>query len=109
MTACTFKEQVKDDFGASCQRKFDSLPVVMKDLMNFVLNKTGQLLQGPRADAVVSMSAAWAIVQVCEVAETHNMPMPVSTLDSLLQLIQQATTSDVSLLMPFPCHVLLLL
>ncbi|KAL0040657.1 hypothetical protein WJX79_000805 [Trebouxia sp. C0005] len=66
-----------------------------QDLMNFVLNKTGQLLQGPQADMVVSMSAARAIVQVCEVAETHNMPMPVSTLDGLLQLIQQATTSDV--------------
>ncbi|KAL0028373.1 hypothetical protein WJX77_002612 [Trebouxia sp. C0004] len=66
-----------------------------QDLMNFVLNKTGQLLQGHKADTVVSMSAARAIVQVCEVAETHNMPMPVSTLDGLLQLIQQATTCDV--------------
>lgn len=81
--------------------------MVMQDLMNFVLNKTGQLLQGPKADTVVSMSAARAIVQVCEVAETHNMPMPVSTLDGLLQLIQQATTSDVSLLMLFPCRILL--
>ena len=74
----------------------------MQDLMNFVLNKTGQLLQGPKADTVVSMSAARAIVQVCEVAETHNMPMPASTLDGLMQLIQQATTSDVSLLMLLP-------
>jgi hypothetical protein len=79
----------------------------MQDLMNFVLNKSGQLLQGAQADTVVSMSAARAIVQVCEVAEIHNMQMPVSTLDGLLQLIQQATASDVSLLMLFPCHVLL--
>ena len=90
---------MEDESRASHQQKVTSLPVVMQDLMNFVLNKTGQLLQGPKAESVVSMSAARAIVQVCEVAETHNMPMPVSTLDGLLQLIQQATTSDVSLLM----------
>ena len=93
---------MEDESRASHQQKVTSLPVVMQDLMNFVLNKTGQLLQGPKAETVVSMSAARAIVQVCEVAETHNMPMPVSTLDGLLQLIQQATTSDVSLLMLLP-------
>ena len=93
---------MEDESRASHQQKVTSLPVVMQDLMNFVLNKTGQLLQGPKAESVVSMSAARAIVQVCEVAETHNMPMPVSTLDGLLQLIQQATTSDVSLLMLLP-------
>ncbi len=69
---------------------------MLQDLMNFVLSKAGQLLQGPSADAALRMSAAQAIVQACEVAESHNMPMPASTLDGLLQLIQQATDPDVS-------------
>lgn len=67
--------------------------------MNFVLSKAGQLLQAANVDPALCLSAAQAIVQVCEVAERHSMPMPVSTLDGLLHLVQQATHPDVSLLL----------
>ena len=66
--------------------------------MNFVLGKAGQLLQA-NTDAALSLSAAKAIVQMCEVAEADSMPMAVTTLDGLLQLIQQASLPEVSLLL----------
>lgn len=72
--------------------------LLLQDLMNFVLSKAGQLLQSG-LDAALSMSAAKAIQQVCEVAEANSMPMAVTTLDGLLQLIQQAAQPDVSLLL----------
>ena len=66
--------------------------------MNFVLSKAGQLLQA-NTDAALSLSAAKAIVQVCEVSEGNSMPMAVATLDGLMQLIQQATLFEVGSLM----------
>ena len=41
------------------------------------------------------MSAARAIVEVCNVAQSHDMPMPSSVLDGLVQLIQQTTDPNV--------------
>lgn len=68
--------------------------------MHFVLSKAGQLLQSGNTDAATCTSAAQAIVQVCEVAESHAMAMPANILDGLLHLIQKATQPDVSLPMP---------
>ena len=75
-----------------------SASLALQDLMNFVLSKAGQLLQA-NMDAALSLSAAKAIVQVCEVSEANSMPMAVATLDGLLQLVQQATLPEVSLLL----------
>ena len=63
--------------------------------MDFVLTKAGQILQQPGADATACMSAARAIVEVCEVAQSNDMPMPSNILDGLLQLVQQASNPDV--------------
>ena len=72
---------------------------LMQELMTFVLTKAAQVVQGVDADAQVCMSAVHAIVQVCQVAESHSMPMPVATLDGLLQLTLQAAHPDVCLRM----------
>ena len=63
--------------------------------MNFVLSKAGSRLMQTEADARASMSAARAIVEVCNVAQSHDMPMPSNVLDGLVQLIQQTTDFDV--------------
>ena len=63
--------------------------------MNFVLSKAGGLLMQAGAEPRASMSAARAIVEVCAVAQSHDMPMPSNVLDGLLQLIQQTTDPDV--------------
>lgn len=63
--------------------------------MNFVLRKAGNSLMQAEADPRASMSAARAIVEVCSVAQSHDMPMPSNVLDGLLQLIQQTTDPDV--------------
>ena len=73
----------------------------LQDLMNFVLSKAGQLLQA-NVDGNLCLSAAKAIVQECEVAESNSMPMAASTLDGLLQLLQQASQDDVSLFYTCP-------
>ena len=63
--------------------------------MNFVLGKAGNSLMQAEADPRASMSAARAIVEVCSVAQSHDMPMPSNVLDGLLQLVQQTTDPDV--------------
>lgn len=68
---------------------------LLQELMNFVLTKAGELLMQAEADPRASMSAARAIVEVCSVAQGHDMPMPSNVLDGLLQLIQQTTDPDV--------------
>ena len=53
--------------------------------MDFVLSKAGQLLMLPGADPSACMSAARAIVEVCEVAQSKDLPMPSNVLDGLVQ------------------------
>ncbi|KAL3139646.1 Nuclear import receptor [Trebouxia sp. C0009 RCD-2024] len=65
-----------------------------QELINFVLTKAGELLMQAGAEPRASMSAARAIVEVCDVAQSHDMPMPSNVLDGLLQLIQQTTDPD---------------
>ena len=65
--------------------------------MNFVLSKAGSRLMQAEADPRASVSAARAIVEVCNVAQSHDMPMPSNVLDGLVQLIQQTTDPDVRL------------
>ena len=73
--------------------------------MNFVLSKAGSRLMQAEADPRASMSAARAIVEVCSVAQSHDMPMPSNVLDGLVQLIQQTSDSDVRHCI---CHVAML-
>ena len=68
---------------------------LLQNLMNFVLSKAGSRLMQAEADPRASMSAARAIVEVCNVAQSHDMPMPSSVLDGLVQLIQQTTDPNV--------------
>lgn len=63
--------------------------------MNFVLSKASSRLMQAEADHRASMSAARAIVEVCNAAQSHDMPMPSNVLDGLVQLIQQTTDPDV--------------
>lgn len=63
--------------------------------MDFVLTKAGQLLMQAGADCRACMSAARAIVEVCQVAQSNDMPMPTAVLDGLVQLIQQTSDPDV--------------
>ena len=59
-------------------------------LMDFVLTQAGQLLASNKPDAAVCLTAAQSISQICEVGEGHDMEVKDTTLDGLLQLIQNA-------------------
>lgn len=71
--------------------------VLLQGLMDFVLTHASQLLASGSPDAVVCLSAAQTISQMCEVAEGHDMAMQDTILNGLLQLIQQATFAEVGL------------
>ena len=68
---------------------------MLQDLMKFVLSKAGSLLTQAEADPRANMSAARAIMEVCDAAQSHNMPMPSNVLDGLVQLIQRTADPDV--------------
>lgn len=71
---------------------------MLQDLMDFVLTYAGHLLASGKPNAATCLAAAQSISQICEVAEGHNMDVKDATLNGLLQLIQQATHAEVSLM-----------